>query len=224
MKYIDEGIWIVEGGMSFAGTTVDLRSTVCRLDDGSVWVHSPIPLTDAIRQSLAEVGPVGHIVTGSNGHNLFLLEWHRAYPQAAVHVTRGIPKKLKDLRDFRILDGTEFPHDFESAQMGDVPFFDEHVFYHSSSKSLIVTDFIQNHPRELRTSWIQRLFFAPAGFRDICIAPPLKFKFMIKDHDAFAAFCRKLRSFDVSRIIVTHGPVIETEANGIIERLTERFL
>lgn len=141
-----------------------------------------------------------------------------------MHVTRGIPRKLKDLKEFRILDGREFPHDFDSAPMGDVPFFDEQAFYHRTSKSLIVTDFIQNHPRELRTSWIQRLFFAPVGFKDICIAPPLKFKFMIKDHDAFAAFCRQLRTFDVERIITTHGPIIERDANAVVHRLTERFL
>ena len=224
MHYVDEDIWVEDAELRLAGTAIGIRSTICRLADGAVWVHSPVPLDDEIQHRIAEIGPVGHLVTGANGHNLYLMDWVAAYPHAAVHVTRGIPKRLKDLHEYRFLNGTEFPHDFDCAAMGNVPFFDEHVFFHRRSKSLIVTDFIQHHPAEARRGFVARYILAPLGFKDICIAPPLRLKSTVKDKDAFAAFCRRLRSFDVARVIVTHGPIIEDDANGVIHRLTERFL
>lgn len=64
---------------------------------------------------------------------------------------------------------------------------------------------------------------APIGFKDICLAPPLRFKFMVKDRPAFVAFVNAVKSEDFERIIVTHGDIIEEDARATLARLCQRF-
>lgn len=96
------------------------------------------------------LGPASVILAPSNGHNLWLRAWHDAYPDANVHVSAGIPKKLPALGGYLLLDEASDPPwsaDLEQQMLRGVPFFDECVFLHKASRSLIVTDLVQNHRR-----------------------------------------------------------------------------
>ena len=44
--------------------TIDVggRCAVVKLQDGSLWVHSPVALDDNLREALAELGEVKHVV------------------------------------------------------------------------------------------------------------------------------------------------------------------
>ena len=64
----------------------------------------------------------------------------------------------------------------------------------------------------------------PMGFKGMCVAPPLKMGFTIKDKQKFSLFIKKIQSQDFARIIVTHGDIIESNAKQIFASLTERFL
>lgn len=41
---------------------------VVKLSDGSLWVHSPVELDVPLREALAELGPVSHIVSPNYEH------------------------------------------------------------------------------------------------------------------------------------------------------------
>jgi len=229
MHKIDDDIWVHEDVMSLAGTPLRLRMTVVRLADGSLWVHSPTALSPALQNEINQLGPVSAIAGANNGHNIWLREWHEAFPEATLHVSGGIPKKLK-LTEYQLLDDAQQPiwqEDLEREYMPSVPFFCESVFLHKKSKSLIVSDLIQNHsdgrPGGI-AGLVSRLIFEPIGFKDICVAPPLKMKFVIKNKPDFAAFIERVQRWDFERIVVAHGDIIDSNAKQLFSDLTARFL
>ena len=69
----------------------------------------------------------------------------KTFPKAEAWVTPGIPQKLPDLDNYNVLKENIWIDDFDATSMKKVPKFDETVFYHYKSKSLIVTDLVQNH-------------------------------------------------------------------------------
>ncbi len=150
LKKIGDHIWAYEHAMSIAGMKIHLRTTIVKLRSGRLWVHSPSAFSTGLKEELSEIGTVGFIVGASNGHNLWLLEWQAAFPNAVLYVSGGIPKKLK-LAEYCVLDNAReniWVEDLSHEFMHDVPFFNESVFLHKRSKSLIVTDFIQHHSSE----------------------------------------------------------------------------
>jgi hypothetical protein len=229
MRLLTEDVWVQEDAIKLGPVELKLRMTVVRLGNGELWVHSPTAISDSLRQEVDQLGKVGVLVAASNGHNLFLLDWIAAYPDARVYCSAGVPKKLPALTEFSVLAnsaGCPWPGDFQMQKLEGAPFFDESLFLHPASGSLIVTDFVQNYRNQTYTGLanvMSKLVLQPIGFKDICLAPPLRFKFMIKDRPAFVAGVEKVLSWQFERIIVTHGDIIEENAQATLARLCERF-
>lgn len=229
MRQLQDSLWVHEDSMKLGPIPLALRMTVVRLATGGLWVHSPTALSAELKRQVDDLGAVSAVLGPSNGHNLWLQEWADAYPDATLFVTPGIPKKRPKLSGFQVLDeqtAATWSDDFEASVMGGVPFFAECVFLHRASQSLIVTDVVQNLRGQEYTGFAKvmaKLVMEPIGFKDICIAPPLRFKFMIKDRPAFMAFIDTVQRWDFDRIIVAHGEIIEDEAKATFARLCERW-
>jgi hypothetical protein len=229
MRQLHDSLWVHEDSMKLGPVPIALRMTVARLANGGLWVHSPTALSAELKRQVDELGAVSAVLGPSNGHNLWLEEWADAYPDATLFVTPGIPKKLPKLSGFEVLDeqtAATWGDDFEASVMGGVPFFGECVFLHRASRSLIVTDVVQNFRGQEYTGFAKvmaTLVMRPIGFKDICVAPPLRFNFMIKDRPAFVAFIDAVQQWDFDRIIVTHGEIIEDDAKATFSRLCERW-
>jgi hypothetical protein len=230
MQRLGDGIWVHEDAMHLGGTQLRLRMTVVLLAGGNLWVHSPTTLTEDLRREIDELGTVGIIVGPNNGHNMWLLDWHAAYPEAELFVSAGIPDRIRELQDYTVLDTSQeniWQQDLDTEYMHGARIFDEWVFLHRKTKSLILTDLIQNHSDERPTGWagfMTRFILEPIGFKGICVAPPLRLGFVIRDKAAFAAFIEKIRTWDFDRIVVTHGDIIESDAKQVFSDLTQRFL
>lgn len=229
MIEIANGIWAHEDAMNMMGTKLRLRMMVIKLSSGELWVHSPTRLSAPLQQAVDALGTVKYIVGPSNGHHLSLSQWQTAYPDAQLYLSPGIPKKQPSLKGYQLLD-EEFANiwaeDLDRDYMSGVPFFNESVFLHKASQSLIVTDLVQNHsdPRPPGLAGlVTRLLFEPMGFKGICVAPPLKMGFMIKDKQNFVTFLKRVQQWDFQRIIVAHGDIIDVDAKQVFSRLCERF-
>ena len=229
MNKIGDGIWVHEDTMRMPGKTLRLRMTVLELADGGLWVHSPTAHSPQLAQKILDLGAVKYIVGASNSHNLWIPQWQAAYPDAALYVSAAIPKKL-NLSNYKILgDSPEntWEDDLNHEFMAGVPFFDETVFLHRSSQSLIVTDLIQNYSGETASGLsglATKCIYQPIGFKDICLAPPLRMGFMIKDKEKFAKAIKSIQDWDFNKIIVTHGDIIEKNAKQVLTELCGRFL
>jgi hypothetical protein len=53
-------LWVAERPFTWNGIDVGGKMAVARLSDGSLWVHSPVGLDDALRSELA--GPQSHLI------------------------------------------------------------------------------------------------------------------------------------------------------------------
>jgi len=169
---VAEDVWLAERPFfprlpGLQGTDVACKAAVVRLPDGSLWVHAPVGLDEPLRQALASLGPVRHIVTPNTEHQKYAPVWFIEYPDATSWACPGLREKKPEAGWQRslveLLDG---PGGLTSASPPSAwggaidlcwirdkiplspgwPFFNEVVFCHRPSKTLIVTDLWWNYP------------------------------------------------------------------------------
>jgi hypothetical protein len=229
MRKISTRMWVHEDSMAMLGTRLALRMTIVKLSDDSLWMCTPTPHNAQIQNRVAAMGELKYIVASSNGHNLFLEDWQRAFPDASVYVASGIPKKRPNLKNYtrlRDLSAPPWQEDLQMLPMDGAPFFDEHMFYHGRSKTLLVTDFYQNYTGVKQKGLgkiITKLLLEPLGFKGKCLAPPLKTKFAVKDKQALRASLDRIWDLDIERVVLAHGDILEQDAKQEIRRLCQRF-
>ena len=220
MRELGEGIWLHEQD----NPTGMASRVIVRLASGGLWIHSPPELSPSLAEQLKALGDVEALVAANNAHTRFITQWKAAFPDATCFVAEGVPSKLPELRDFRLIkdmDPSEWAADFEMSTLTGVPLFDETVFLHRPSRTLIVTDLVQHHPTP--TSVAQKYIFGPMGWQGICPPPPMRFDFIVHDRDALMAFVNEVASWDFDHIAVTHGKIIEHDGKRVFSTIRERI-
>tara|TARA_S200000501_G_C20703372_1_gene690606 strand:+ start:178 stop:804 length:627 start_codon:yes stop_codon:yes gene_type:complete len=207
MKKLATNIWIHDHVTHLEdGRKLPLRLTAVQLSNKKLWIHAPTPLSNILKIQLSNIGDVGYLFSGNNLHNMFFMDWVETYPQAEAWVTPGIPEKLPNLDNYSVLKENIWTDDFDATSMKEVPKFDETVFYHYASKSLIVTDLVQNDAK-----------------RGTYLAPPLLKEGTIQDQKAFKDFITHIKTWDFNRIVVTHGDIVEVQAKQKFRNICELF-
>jgi hypothetical protein len=85
LEQVHEMLWVAEGeNVSFFGFPYPTRSVIARLENGDLWVWSPVNLTADLRTEVDRLGPVRHLVSPNKLHHLYLREWKAAYPEASL--------------------------------------------------------------------------------------------------------------------------------------------
>lgn len=144
---------------------VGCRMTVIRLEDESLWVHSPIGLDKALKDALSKLGKVKYIVSPNYEHLKYAPQWHQEYPEAFMWGNPGLSDRLPDIKwTGEIPEGIRSPEyaplddcwnfqeivplhvDVEANPFTGKPFFNEVIFFHKSSKTLLTTDLYWNYP------------------------------------------------------------------------------
>ena len=98
MLQVHEDLWLIEGEIvSFFGTPYPTRSVVVRLDNGDLWIWSPVKLTARLQTEVSRLGPVRHLVSPDKLHHLYLREWHAAFPEAWLWGPQSTVRKCSDL-------------------------------------------------------------------------------------------------------------------------------
>lgn len=143
-------LFVADGPVvSFMGFPYPTRMAVVQLNDGSLWVWSPVALTDELVKGVERLGKVRFIVSPNKIHHLFLAEWQEHWPEAKVFAPPGLPKRRPDIS----FDGelNDRPEPGWEAEIDQVIFkgslaMEEVVFFHRPSSTAIVCDLIQRHP------------------------------------------------------------------------------
>ncbi len=152
-----QDLFVAEGPVvSFYGFPYPTRMAVAVLPDGGLWVWSPIELDDALRDALAELGPVTDLVEPNKIHHLFLGPWAEAYPEARLHAPPGLAAKRPDLRFHAELGDT--PHPAWGGAIDQVVFggslvMEEVMFHHRPSRTVLVCDLVQRHDPDAQGGW-----------------------------------------------------------------------
>jgi hypothetical protein len=218
---IAPGIWHAQRAMTAAGIPMTTRMTVIQLADGSLWLHSPIQIDDALRAELDALGPVRCIVAPNKTHHLFAKKCLAMYPQATLFGAPGLSDKRADLAPLTTLTATAPPQwagQIDQVFIGGVPLVNETVFFHRASNSAIFTDVVQLWRGQL--NWKTALYAHLTGVRNR-FAVPRTVRLAVKDKAAFRASAQQVLAWPIQCVLVAHNSVVEVSAHAGLKRALE---
>ena len=204
-----QDLWIADGPPVRAfGIALPTRMIVVRLRNGSLWINSPVEATRAQAMQLKEIGEVAHLVSPTPLHDWRLAPWTKFFPDAQ-------PWKAASLGDV--------PPAAWEAEIDQMVFrgsivLSEIEFYHRPSRTLLVTDYIQNFP------------FAPgrpllnvarrvAGILNGGSPRDLRLTFIGKRNRRLGAeSVRKMLVWNFEKIVIAHGDLDIDDARSFVER------
>ncbi|EJX1243342.1 DUF4336 domain-containing protein [Vibrio alginolyticus] len=221
MKKLAHEIWIFDGDpVQFLGLPYTTRMTIVRLSDGGLWIHSPIKLSNSIREQINNLGQVKYLIAPNHLHHLFLSEWVFAYPSAEVYGTDEVIKKCRDIHFHASLNqgGNAWNSEIEQELFSGSPLMEECVFYHRLSKTLIVTDLVENFSGQDFNYW-QRFVAKGAGILDPNGKMPLDWRlsFMFSKQEA-RKHLNKLLSWKPNILVMAHGEIVLDNADEFLQR------
>lgn len=211
MKQIDENLWIIQSEVKIApGVYLPLQSTLARLHDDSLWLHSPVRLSASDIGDIRALGEVRHLVAPNLLHHLFFGDAAVAFPTARTYAALGLVKKRPDLSfDETLSSQTQFPG-ITSHFMGGAPTLNETMFVHDG-KTLICADIFQNNFNT--KNWLSKMTCIAGGsFERLGVCRLAQF--MVKDRVAFKTDLDQVLDTSFERLIPCHGDVVEAEAKA----------
>ncbi len=217
LTQLHENLWICPVPYRVFGFPIGRQLVVVRLPTGGLWLQSPIPWTPKLRSELAHLGEVRHVVAPNGYHDECLKEFQAEYPSASFHAAPGLAAKRRDLR-FATAPLTDTPYPdwqgtLDQHLVRGMPKFNEVIFLHRASRSLIITDIAMNFGHD--SLWIVKLVmslnggvgrFGPTGFA----------RKLMADRSAVRASIDTILTWDFDRIIVGHGDNIATNGPRIL--------
>ena len=96
-REIGDEIWVFDRPLSLFGLKIGARMTVIRLEDGSLFLHSPVEIDAETRAELDELGSVRYVIAPNKVHHFFIGAYREAYPEAQLIAAPGLPEKRKDI-------------------------------------------------------------------------------------------------------------------------------
>lgn len=213
-------VWLKEHPVRIAGARLLTRMSVLRADDGGVFLHSPVPIDDATRVAIEALGPVRAIIAPSNCHHLFVGNAQRAFPAAPTLGVEGVEAKRPDLH-FDALIGNDAPAlwvtQMDQLLIGN-RIMREVDFLHRASRTLVVTDLIENFRDE--TPGTNRMLRGMIRLLGMWgrpkPAPELRW-FTLHRKVAREAL-EKMLSWDFDRIVLAHGEPVFREPKAAIRK------
>jgi hypothetical protein len=217
LNQLSGALWEVQAHAYKGGLHVRVRMTVARLRDGRLWLHSLVPIDDALAARLGELGEVGYLVAPNRFHHMFAAAAKQRYPSAQLWGAPGLARKRSDLVfDGELAEsGTPWADDIETLDPGSGRMWSEFVFVHRASSSLICGDFLFNIHDEPR--WQSRAIYRGLGVWKKAAQSRL-WRWKIGDRSRAAAVAARLVEMDIERIVVAHGDVIVDDVAGQLRR------
>jgi hypothetical protein len=204
--------------VSFFGFPYPTRMAVARLSDGSVWVWSPVALTDELADEVQAVGPVRYIVSPNKIHHLFLREWSQRWPDVRLYAPPGLALKKPELRFYAEL--SDEPSPSWAADIDQVIFrgsvaMEEVAFFHRESRTAIFGDLIQRHSETKISGWkgcLMRL----DGLVGEHGSTPREWRASFLQRGPARTARSKVLGWNAERLLIAHGECAHAEAAAII--------
>ena len=215
LKPVADDIWIVDGPLIRFGLTIlrvqfPTRAIVIRLANGALFVHSPTPLDAALKAQIDLTGVPRWIVGPNRLHYWWIPEWHAAYPEAEVYLAPRIREQAGGRLDFdgRTLDRPSgYPWDDEIRTLPIMgAYMTEVVFFHVPSRTLVLTDLIENFESAKMASPFMRFLTWLGGVRDPDGSTPTDMRASFrKQRPQVKAAVETMIGWDPERVILAHG-------------------
>ena len=216
-ELVPDRLWFREMPLRLYGIELGTRMSVVRLsgEGGGLWLHSPVALDQRLREELDELGRVRFVVCPNLGHHMFVGDYFSAYPDAGFYAAPGLPEKRSDLPFDGVLgDESElgWTRDLEQAVFRGTRMVREVVFCHQESRTLIVADLVQS--ADSASPMLTRLEKRLTGTYKRP-GMPLPFRLGFRDKAAARASVERILSWDFDRILLCHGPIVESGGKAV---------
>lgn len=221
LQQIGQNIWVTDGTQTAEsfGFCYPLRMAVVRLTNGGLWIWSPIALTPELANEIAPLGKVSHIICPNAFHHLSASDWISAYPDAKLSAAPGLVKRRPDLTPNHTLGDGPAPwdEDIKTVMFRGNVLFEEAVFFHAQSGTLIFTDLLQNIPADMLRGWrkvIARLDLMTGKEPHV----PRKFRLAFRDKPALRRALSDVSALPVQRVIMAHGAPVTQAPQAFLAR------
>ena len=231
LREVDQNLWVAEQPLRYFGLGIGTRMTVIQLANNELVVISPIQVSEALLREIDELGTISHIIAPNLYHHLFAADFKAAYPAATFWAPAKLRVKKPELKIDQLIAAAVispwlgldclFFDGFKTLGLSGPDALDEWVFFHASSRTLILTDtafcFDESFP------WLtQFLTKIGGGYKDL--SPSLLERIATTKKDLVKASAKQVLNWNFDRVIMAHGNIIEHGGKEQFKRGYEAFL
>jgi hypothetical protein len=220
-KPFSESVWIVDGPeiRMKAGPLrlpFPTRMTIVRLGEGQLWIHSPTQPSKLLFDAVDALGTVAYLIAPNSLHYWWIPEWMARYPQAKMFAPTALKKSARRrLPDYQPL--TDTPPAGWASEIDQVAITGRHLaevdFYHPTSRTLIVTDIVQNLEVSRIRSAFYRTVFRAGGAVHPHATTPLDLRLDLRrERAAVRRAAEKMLAWHPARLILAHGRCVNVGA------------
>jgi hypothetical protein len=220
LKPVAQDLWLIDGPLiRFYGLPFSTRATVVRLASGDIWVHSPTRLTETLAKELEALGPLRHLIAPNWIHYAYLHEWQKRWPDALGWAAPGVAERAEkkgvpgrfdhDLEQNAPLD---WAGEIEQMVVEGSKIHREAVFFHHASRTLILTDLIENfEPQNL--SFPMRMATRIGGIQAPNGQMPRDMRLTFRGNETLLRRqVERMIGWGPERVILSHGSWFENDA------------
>lgn len=217
LQSVATDIWTVAIPHSWMGLHVGTRMTVVRLASGDLLLHSPVPITAALKAEIDAIGPVAHIVCPNLFHHSYAGEAVALYPSALLYGPQDLRQKRPDLTFHADLMPQPAPAWQAELQPLAIEgcLLQETVFYHPATRTLISCDLVENFLTS--PHWITRLYLKLAGLHGR-IGWSRLLRMVYTDRKAARRSIDRLLEWPFERVVLSHGNLIDRNAHEAVRQ------
>lgn len=229
-KQLAENVWIVDGPivqMALFGGKVPFptRMTIVRLGSGDLWLHSPTEPNPTVFAAVEALGRVAHLVSPNRLHYAHIAAWKARYPDAIAWASPGVRERARSQRievafdrDLGDAPPSEWAEELDQLVFRGSRFVEEVVFFHRSTRTLVLTDLIQNFERDKLPGWMWPVAkLGGVAYPDG--KTPLDFRLSFAGRMQLARDAMtKMKAWHPERIVLSHGRCFEENGARELER------
>jgi hypothetical protein len=218
---IEDGILTVTGEIPMPLAHLKRRMTIVRLQDRRLVVYSAIALDEGEMARIEAYGRPAFLIVPSDIHRLDARIWKDRYPALQVVAPEGARKKVEEVVP---VDPTDPDFGDPNVSFVTVAGVEGHeaalVVKTPRGTTLVVNDLVGNiHDAHGAGGWILK----KAGFAgEKPQVPRVVKKKIVEDERALGAQLEEWANIDsLSRIVVSHGDLIESNPRGALRELAQ---
>ncbi len=231
LKPVGTDLWLIDGpALKFHGLPFSTRATVVRLANGDLWVHSPTLLTEGLKDELAALGPVRHLIAPNWLHYAHIGDWQAAFPRATAWAAPGVAARaakkglpLSFDRDLGAEADAPWAGEIDQMIVAGSKVHREAVFFHRGSETLILTDLIEAFETAKLPAWARPVIWL-AGIDDSDGKMPPDMAVTFRDKEALADSVDRMIAWGPQRVILAHGRWYARDGVQELERAFRRVL
>lgn len=221
LEQFAKDIWTASGAtVEVFGFHYPTRMAIIRLANDSLFIWSPITLTDDLRAEMDALGLVAHIAAPNSLHHLSLPEWQDTYPDAKLYAAPKLRDKRKDIRfDGDLIDAPnpEWAGEIDQVLMQGNLITTEVVFFHIKSGTVIFTDLLQQFPPNWFSGW--RKFIAKLDLMtETEPSVPRKFRNAFVNRSKARVAVTRVFAWPAKQVLMAHGTPVKKDAKEYLKR------